>query len=151
MEVVSAGGIVYKESPGQGQIVVCGRLDSGSYNLPKGTPELGETREETALREVEEETGLKVEILDFVGQVEYSFVGPNDKKKYMKTVFYYLMKPIGGDFSLHDEEFDFVKWVRVQEIFNTLTHSNEVDIVQKSLSLVESGTKRTSTRRIERG
>ena len=150
-EVVSAGGIVYREIHDQQEIVVCGHLNSDSYHLPKGTPELRETREETALREVQEETGLETEILDFVGKINYYFEHPKDKKKYKKTVFFYLMKPIGGDFSLHDEEFDFVKWMKVEEIFNMLTHSNEVDIVQKGLSLVKSGSKRTSDCRIERG
>jgi 8-oxo-dGTP diphosphatase len=136
---VSAGGIVYRKNHGRIEIVVCGRFDSESYHLPKGTPELGETREETALREVQEETGLETEILGFVGEINYLVRNPICEKSFRKTVFFYLMKPTGGDFSLHDKEFDFVKWIKVSEIVNTLTYINEVDIVQKSLSLVKSG------------
>ena len=123
---------------------MCGRFDTKSHHLPKGTPEPGETREETALREVREETGLNVEILRFVGEINYLIQCFGSGKKLKKTVFFYLMKSTGGDFSLHDEEFDFAKWVKVSEIVNTLTYINEVHIVQKSLSLVKSGSGRAS-------
>ena len=142
MEIVSAGGVVYRETRDGGEIVVCGRFDTKSHHLPKGTPEPGETREETALREVREETGLNVEILRFVGEINYLIQCFGSGKKLKKTVFFYLMKSTGGDFSLHDEEFDFAKWVKVSEIVNTLTYINEVHIVQKSLSLVKSGSGR---------
>ena len=135
---------MYRETRDGGEIVVCGRLNSESYHLPKGTPEPGETREETALREVREETGLNVEILRFVGDINYLIQGFGSSKKLKKTVFFYLMKSTGGDFSFHDEEFDFAKWVKVSEIVNTLTYINEVHIVQKSLSLVKSGSGRAS-------
>ena len=123
---------------------MCGRFDTKSHHLPKGTPEPGETREETALREIREETGLNVEILRFVGEINYLIQGFGSGEKLKKTVFFYLMKSTGGDFSLHDEEFDFAKWVKVSEIVNTLTYINEVHIVQKSLSLVKSGPGRAS-------
>lgn len=45
MEIVSAGGVVYRETRDGGEIVVCGRFDTKSHHLPKGTPEPGETRE----------------------------------------------------------------------------------------------------------
>ena len=135
---------MYRETRDGGEIVVCGRFDTKSHHLPKGTPEPGETREETALREVREETGLNVEILRFVGDINYLIQGFGSSKKLKKTVFFYLMKSTGGDFSFHDEEFDFAKWVKVSEIVNTLTYINEVHIVQKSLSLVKSGSGRAS-------
>ena len=91
-----------------------------------------------------EETGLNVEILRFVGETNYLIQGFGSSKKLKKTVFFYLMKSTGGDFSFHDEEFDFAKWVKVSEIVNTLTYINEVHIVQKSLSLVKSGSGRAS-------
>ena len=142
MEIMSAGGVVYRETRDGGEIVVCGRFNTESYHLPKGTPEPGETREETALREVREETGLNVEILRFVGEINYLIQCLGSGEKLKKTVFFHLMKSTGGDFSLHDEEFDFAKWVKVSEIVNTLTYINEVHIVQKSLSLVKSGSGR---------
>ena len=59
---VSAGGVVYRVVDGKIEAVLCGRIDTGRWSLPKGTPDPGETLERTALREVREETGLEVAI-----------------------------------------------------------------------------------------
>ena len=71
MNLVSAGGIVYREDAGSIFVVVCGRNCPTSFNLPKGTPEPNETKEQTALREVEEETGLKVKLGKYIDSVSY--------------------------------------------------------------------------------
>ena len=135
--LVSAGGIVYRIRGGKIQVVICCRNDPSSCNLPKGTPDGGETHEETALREVREETGLEVKINAYIGNIEYKLPSYNGREILHKSVFYYLMSPIGGDFSFHDTEFDTVGWVDEEKIFSTLTYSNEVGIVQKGLSLVK--------------
>ena len=64
------------------------------WTLPKGTPESAETIEETALREVVEETGLEVRILAPVGAIDYFFTQDGDRIH--KTVHFFLMEPIGG-------------------------------------------------------
>ena len=135
--LVSAGGIVYRIRGGKIQVVICCRNDPSSCNLPKGTPDSGESHEETALREVREETGLEVKIKSYIGNIEYEFPSYNGREMIHKSVFYYLMSPIGGDFAFHDAEFDTVGWVDEEKIFSTLTYSNEVGIVQKGLSLVK--------------
>ena len=106
------------------------------WGLPKGTPEAEETREQTALRAVNEETGLEVEIEGFIDSIEYSFFSPFDRVRYHKVVLFYRMSANGGDISLHDQEFDTVCWAPVQEALDNLTYDNEVRIVQKGLSLV---------------
>ena len=135
--LVSAGGIVYRIYNTKIQVVICCRNDPSSCNLPKGTPDSGETHEETALREVREETGLEVRINEYIGNIEYEFPSSKGREMLHKLVFYYLMSPIGGDFTLHDTEFDTVGWVDEEKVFSTLTFSNEVEIVQKGLSLVK--------------
>ncbi|PZC42398.1 MAG: 8-oxo-dGTP diphosphatase [Chloroflexi bacterium] len=139
MNLVSAGGIVYRKSADSIFVVVCGRTCPTTFNLPKGTPEPYETRGQTALREVEEETGLKVKIGKYIDSVNYWVTNHTDypDQQLNKTVYYYLMEPIGGDFSRHDGEFDTVDWVDIREISNTLSFENEVQIVQKGISLVE--------------
>ena len=136
VELESAGGVVYRPGRGQIEVAVCGRLEPSIQGLPKGTPEPGETREETALREVREETGLQVEIRGYVASIEYSFVRPGDGARCHKIVRYYLMSPIGGDLALHDHEFDEVRWLPADEAIRALTYANEAEVVEKGLSLV---------------
>ena len=65
---VSAGGLVIRVENGRPELVLGRRRrerDGYVWSLPKGTPEEGETREETAVREVREETGLDVKILSY--------------------------------------------------------------------------------------
>jgi len=137
VRLVSAGGVVHREDEaGRQEVVVCGRTGPGIWGLPKGTPDPGESREETALREVREETGLEVELEGFIDSIDYWFVRPTDRATCHKTVYFYLMRPTGGDLSQHDHEFDEVVWLPVEEALQRLTYENEVEIVQKGLSMV---------------
>ena len=115
---------------------MCGRREPEVWGLPKGTPDRGETWEQTALREVREETGLEVLIDGFIDSIDYWFLDHLDRGRRYKTVFFYLMSSIGGDVSLHDHEFDVVKWMPAEQASDALTYDNEVRIVQKGLSMV---------------
>jgi 8-oxo-dGTP pyrophosphatase MutT (NUDIX family) len=132
---VSAGGVVARVT-GQGlEIVICGRNSDGVWGLPKGTPNPGETMEETALREVSEETGLEVDIFDKIGVVEYWFA--REGVRYHKWVHHFLMEATGGDTSLHDAEYDRVEWRPVEDALKTLTFRNERDMVIKARDMLE--------------
>src|SRR5262245_17295641 len=106
--------------------------DSVTWTLPKGTPDTGETVEETALREVGEETGLEVRIVESLPSIEYTFV--KDGTRIRKTVHYFLMEPTGGDFSRHDHEFERVRWVPFDEAAGLLSFSTERDLVATAAS-----------------
>ena len=101
--------------------------DSVTWTLPKGTPDPGETLEETALREVGEETGLEVRIVEPLRSIEYDFV--QDGTRIHKTVHYYLMEPTGGDLSRHDAEFERVRWVPFDEAGSLLSFATERELV----------------------
>ena len=101
--------------------------DSVTWTLPKGTPDPGESVEETALREVGEETGLEVRILEPLPSIEYAFV--QDGTRIHKTVHYFLMEPTGGDLSRHDAEFERVRWVRFDEAPALLSFPTERELV----------------------
>ena len=135
VELVSAGGVVLRTGENGGEVVLCGRGRPMAWVLPKGTPDPGETRVETALREVREETGLEVEIDRPLDSIEYRFVRPSDRALCHKTVYYYLMSATGGDTSRHDHEFDEVRWFPVQEARGTMTYGNEAKIVEKGFAL----------------
>ncbi len=130
----SAGGIVYRSGEGGVEVVICGRSHDGVWGLPKGTPDEGETLEETALREVSEETGLDVQILDKVGVVEYWFAA--DGIRFHKWVHHYLMECVGGDTSRHDSEYDIVEWRPVKDALKALTFRNEANMVAKAIEMI---------------
>jgi bis(5'-nucleosidyl)-tetraphosphatase len=133
---VSAGGVVYRFGSNGLEVVICGRDADRVWGLPKGTPDEGETLEETAVREVTEETGLDVQIADKVGVVEYWFV--RERIRFHKWVHYYLMEAIGGDTSRHDHEYDRVDWRTVEDALRTLSFRNESEMVEKARSMVAS-------------
>jgi 8-oxo-dGTP pyrophosphatase MutT (NUDIX family) len=108
----SAGGIVIRYSGDRPEFVVGRRKrerDGATWTLPKGTPVPGETLEETAVREVAEETGLRVRILEPLDSIRYTFVQRGLRIR--KTVHYFLMEPTGGSLDDHDREFEEVRWV----------------------------------------
>jgi 8-oxo-dGTP pyrophosphatase MutT (NUDIX family) len=132
---VSAGGIVYRRGDNGLEVVICGRDVDRIWGLPKGTPDDGETLEETAIREVTEETGLDVKIVDKVGVVEYWF--SRRGVRFHKWVHHYLMEPIGGDTSRHDVEYDRVEWRPIEDALKTLSFKNESGMVSKARAMVE--------------
>ncbi|MCY4448953.1 MAG: NUDIX hydrolase [Chloroflexi bacterium] len=136
-QAVSAGGVVCEEHGGDVMVAVCGRLKTGLWALPKGTPDSGETLEETALREVREETGLSVEIAAPLGHIEYWFTG--DGERIHKRVYFYLMRPCGGSFDDHDPEFDVVRWVSAVEARDTLTYPSEREVLQRAMAALDAG------------
>jgi 8-oxo-dGTP pyrophosphatase MutT (NUDIX family) len=134
----SAGGIVVRFDDGIPSLVVGARRrdpDIFTWTLPKGTPNPGETREQTALREVAEETGLEVRITDVLDSIEYWFIQRGTRIH--KTVHYFLMEPIGGDLERHDHEFDRVRWVRFDEAGDLLTFETERALVARAAEIVE--------------
>ena len=109
------------------EVALVGRSHSGIWTLPKGTPRAGETVEQVALREVQEETGLVVRLISYIGSISYSFV--RDQIRYQKQVRHFLLEAIGGDISLHDAEYDRVEWFFLPEACRRLTYQNEVNIL----------------------
>ncbi len=151
--LVSAGGVVHRRVNGRVETALCGRAistgeekggataagpsdQSYSWSLAKGTPEPGETLEQTALREVQEETGLEVEIDTPLGAIEYWFSRREPNARYHKTVHYYLMAPVGGGIDLHDPEFDVVQWFPSEEALELLTYDNEAEVLRRAIEVL---------------
>jgi len=135
----SAGGIVVRYRGETPQLVVGSRRrerDIVTWTLPKGTPNPGETREETAIREVVEETGLEVRIRGPLDSIEYFFVQRG--VRIHKTVHYYLMDPTGGDLSRHDHEFESVRWIDFAEASGLLTFETERALVARAAEAIAS-------------
>ena len=133
---VSAGGVVYRSVGEKIRVVLCGRIEPRRWSLPKGTPDRGETLEQTALREVREETGLEVAIEAPIGTINYWFVTPDDRVHCNKTVHFYLMNCTGGATSQHDPEFDEVQWFSSEDAVKTLSYANEARVMEKALGMI---------------
>jgi 8-oxo-dGTP pyrophosphatase MutT (NUDIX family) len=134
----SAGGIVVRaERDGRSLVVGMRRRerDAVTWTLPKGTPDPGETLEQTAVREVTEETGLEVRIVDRLPSIDYTFV--QSGTRIHKTVHYFLMEPVGGDLARHDHEFERVRWVRFADAPGLLTFPTERGLVAAAAARLE--------------
>ncbi|MGZ8527811.1 MAG: NUDIX hydrolase [Candidatus Limnocylindrales bacterium] len=126
----SAGGIVVRFESGIPQFIAGRRKEVRTWTLPKGTPHQGETTEETALREVAEETGLEVRIVEPIDWISYDF--SQRGARIHKTVFYFLMEPTGGDLAGHDHEFDEVRWFDLADAGGVLTFESERSLVERA-------------------
>lgn len=88
MEEISCGGVVMH----RGRVLLLKKFN-GQWVLPKGRIEAGETKEEAAVREVEEETGTRAEIQKYIGYIKYSYT-IHGSTQIFKTVHFYYMHPI---------------------------------------------------------
>ncbi len=98
---------------GAGPVFIdCDRF--GWWTLPKGKREAGETEEETALREIEEETGIKGEIITFLQKTAYTYTHP-EKGLIAKEVHYFLVKAVGGESKPQLTEITGVDWFSAEK------------------------------------
>jgi 8-oxo-dGTP pyrophosphatase MutT (NUDIX family) len=138
----SCGGILLRDENGITEICLGRRQRSmgrggTTWTLPKGTPNDGESIDQTALREVAEETGLEVRILAPVGAIEYFFTQGGERIH--KTVHYFLMEALGGSLDAHDHEFDEVRWMPIDEARRLMTYETERQIVEEALPVAHQG------------
>jgi len=108
MKEVSAGGVVYRRLDGRIEIQLI-RDRFGRITLAKGKMEPGETYEETALREIEEETGIRGRIVAPIERVTYSYTG-RDNETVDKEVHYFLVEAVSGTLRAQEEEIGAVGW-----------------------------------------
>jgi 8-oxo-dGTP pyrophosphatase MutT (NUDIX family) len=139
----SAGGVVHRRTGAGIEILLVHRRAPRLWALPKGTPDAGETIEETACRETREETGIAVEVEAPLQSIRYFFV--RGRTRFHKTVHFFLMRPVGGAIEEHDAEFDEVRWMPAGEALALLTHATERSVVEEAVGLL-SGVEATDER-----
>jgi len=103
--VQAAGGVVWRRGSAGLEILLVHRPKYDDWSLPKGKLDNGETSEAAALREVEEETGLRCRLGEELPPVTYA-----DRHGRAKVVRYWAMEPVSGSFTPNDEV-DEVRWV----------------------------------------
>lgn len=118
IEVRAGGGVVRRRGPGDvWEVALVHRPRDGDWSLPKGKVEPGESVEEAALREVEEETGLVCRLLHPCGQSTY-----RDRKGRLKRVWYWVMEVVVSGTFTPSKEVEEVRWEPVSEAIGRLTY-----------------------------
>jgi 8-oxo-dGTP diphosphatase len=118
--VRAAGGVVWRRDPaGALEVLAVHRPQYDDWTLPKGKLLPGEGDEEAALREVEEETGLRCELGRELPSSTY-----RDRHGRPKVVRFWAMRPLDGDFRPHDEV-DEVRWLPLAGAAEALTHERD--------------------------
>ncbi|WP_132426787.1 NUDIX hydrolase [Pseudonocardia endophytica] len=136
VDETSAGGLVVDRNRGAAALI--GRLDRRGrllWSLPKGHIEAGETAEQAAVREVEEETGIIGRVLAPLGTIDFWFVA--EDRRVHKTVHHFLMRALGGELSDDDVEVAEVAWVPLDELEGRLAYADERRLIRHATTLLE--------------
>ena len=133
----SAGGVVFRKEGGQTVILVSQHSQHHGWVFPKGfigDKIAGESKENTALREVKEETGIIGEILKPLTPVAYWYQMDSVKRK--KTVYYYIMQYINGDITNHDSEMENVEWLPLDKVAKRLTFDSDKQVWEEAEEII---------------
>ena len=134
----SAGGVVFRTQTNQTYILLAQHSQHHGWVFPKGfigDKIAGESKEATALREVEEETGAIGSILEPLTPVTYWYQMDGIKRR--KTVYYYVMEYIGGDITKHDWEMEHVEWLPMQKVEERLTYDSDKKVWKEAKKIIK--------------
>ena len=119
----AAGGVVWRPAEKGPEVLLVHRPRYDDWSLPKGKADPGESDEDCARREVEEETGLRCELGPHVADSHYV-----DGRGRMKVARYWAMRPVDGDFE-PGPEVDEVRWLPLDEARRQLSYKRDVDVL----------------------
>ena len=120
----AAGGVVTRSREAGLEVLVVHRPKYGDWSFPKGKAMPGESDEDCALREVEEETGLRCELLEELPATHY-----RDGRDRLKRVRYWRMEPVGGELAFR-HEVDDARWADAENVRRLLTYSRDVAVLE---------------------
>lgn len=125
----SCGAVIYRKQKGELEILLIQHKNGGHWAFPKGHVEKKETEEETALREIREETGLKVKLdTGFRASVTYS-----PKPDVMKDVIYFAAKADSDKVKAQQEEVLDIRWEAPEKAVELVTFANDREILKDFL------------------
>ena len=125
---LSAGGLVLRRMASGGlEVLLIQHSAHGGWGFPKGWIEEGETPPQTAVREVQEESGVIAEIIADLPYTRYFYVN-RQRQKVAKTVTWYLMRYVGEGNQTHAHEVSAVEWLPLEGVHARLTYKNDKDL-----------------------
>jgi 8-oxo-dGTP diphosphatase len=137
---VSAGGVVFRRRDPAVEVALIAVDARGEqrWQLPKGLVGAGEEPEETALREVQEETGLLAETVAPLQTIEYWYYGGSGVRRvrFHKFVHFYLTRYLEGDVADHDHEAVEARWVEIGEAAAMLSFKGERAVVAEAAEIL---------------
>ena len=135
---VSAGGVVFRRRGGSVEVALISVGERGRWQLPKGLVGRGETPEETALREVREETGLSAELIAPLEKIEYWYFSNERgaRVRYHKFVHFYLMRYTSGSTDDHDSEVNEARWFDLRDAQTALAFKGERQVLERAEEVI---------------
>ena len=128
----SCGAVVFRKYHGNIELLLIKHVVGGHWSFPKGHVEAGETEEQTALREIKEETGIDVELITTFREV----VSYSPKRDTTKDVIYFLGKAKNFQYTPQEEEIAQIKWVEINLAHSFLTYDNDKQLVNKAKPII---------------
>ncbi|PYS87545.1 MAG: NUDIX hydrolase [Acidobacteria bacterium] len=137
-ERISAGGVAYKIIEDRTEIAIIRTSKEGRWQLPKGIIDPHETPQQAALREVREEAGIRCELGEILGSVDYWYVDRwgDEPVRVHKYVHFFLMRYLEGDINDHDDEVEAVCWAEVDKAVDLVAFPAEKRILSMAKDLI---------------
>ena len=124
-EIQAAGGIVWEGDPWHSRLLLIYRHRRCDWSLPKGKLDKGETFEQAAVREIHEETGFEVELLDLAGEVHYQVKGRP------KVVKYWHTKIVNNTGFEENSEVEKIEWFELEDAIQRMDYKTEIGLLRR--------------------
>jgi 8-oxo-dGTP pyrophosphatase MutT (NUDIX family) len=131
---ISSGGVVYRKRAGRIEMALISVGEPPRWQLPKGLVDRGEKPEETAIREVREETGLEAAIIAPLDRIGYWYqrTENGERVRVRKFVHFYLLRYRSGNVRQHDNEVLEARWVALDDAGSMLAFASEREVVAEA-------------------
>ncbi|NTU43849.1 MAG: NUDIX hydrolase [Nitrospirales bacterium] len=128
----SAGGVIFRMQDGIPEVALIATKGGAVWTLPKGIIDKGEVAETAAVREIEEETGLRGKVREILGEKSYWFYQKEENVKFRKTVTYFLLEYQKGEIRGSCWEVDDARWIPVSDAATMVSYKSDREILAEA-------------------